>query len=232
MNQNAKKTMSKLRVIISTVLFIAVCIAVFAGCRPDIDTRGTEAGGNEAMEALKPAKMIKIGDHTYYPDYVFERRNIDADPEEYIIERLEAADGSLDEDIFIWAISISENEGATTAHASYIKHGMLLKHRGLSFDYKIDSKLGAEWHDYGQEDYDPSTDGLMPEEEIVSIAYEAADKHRSQMRGTGISGTYIIWAEYSGNIYYDFTVNTCSKIRIDARTGEILYENYWDGRIT
>ena len=184
------------------------------------------------MEALKPAKMIKIGDHTYYPDYVFERRNIDADPEEYIIERLEAADGSLDEDIFIWAISISENEGATTAHASYIKHGMLLKHRGLSFDYKIDPKLGAEWHDYGQEDYDPSTDGLMPEEEIVSIAYEAADKHRSQMRGTGISGTYIIWAEYSGNIYYDFTVNTCSKIRIDARTGEILYENYWDGRIT
>ena len=228
MNQNAKKTISKLRVIISTVLFIVVCIAVFAGCRPDIDTRVTGAGGNEAMEALKPAKMIKIGDHTYYPDYVFERRNIDADPEEYIIERLEAADGSLDEDIFIWAISISENEGETKAFASYMKQGMLLYHRGLSFDYKS----GTEWHDYGQEDYDPSTDGLMPEEEIVSIAYEAADKHRSQMRGTGISGTYIIWAEYSGNIYYDFTVNTCSKIRIDARTGEILYENYWDGRIT
>ncbi len=49
---------------------------------------------------------------------------------------------------------------------------------------------------------------------------------------TRVTGTYIIWAEYSGNIYYDFTVNTCSSIRIDARTGEILYENYWDGRIT
>ena len=224
--------MSKLRIISSTVLLIAVCIAVLAGCRPDIDRRQTETSRSEAMEALQPATLIKIGNHTYYPDYVFERRNIEADPEEYIIERLEAADGSLDEDIFIWAISISENEGATKVHASCFKHGMLLKHRGLSFDYKLDSKQGDEWHDYGQEDYDPSTDGLMPEEEIVSIAYAAADKHRSEMRGTGISGTYIIWAEYSGNIYYDFTVNTCSRIRIDARTGEILDENYWDGRIT
>lgn len=211
-----------LRSITAATLIIVLCVACFSGCRPDIDER---------VEALKPAKVIKIGEHTYYPDYVFERRNIKADPEEYIIERLEAADKSLDEDIFIWAISVSENEGATTAHASYYKNGMLLKHRGLSFDYKLGSKQGAGWHDCGQADYDPSTDGLKPAEEIVSIAYEAADKHRSYMRGTGISGTYIIWAEYSGDIYYDFTVNTCSSIRIDARTGEILHENYWDGRI-
>ena len=220
--------MRKLRNITVTVLLIAVCIACFAGCRPDIDKRVTETTRNEAEEALKPAPLIKIGNHTYYPDYVFERRTIIADPEEYIIERLEAADGSLDEDIFIWGISISENEGETKAFASYMKQGMLLYQRGLSFDYKS----GTEWHDYGQEDYNPSTDGLMPEEEIVSIAYAAADKHRSAMRGSGISGTYIIWAEYSGDIYYDFTVNTCSRIKIDARTGEILDENYWNGLIT
>lgn len=217
--------MRKLRIITTTVLFIAICITCLAGCRP-----GIGAGRNEAAEALKPAALIKVGNHTYYPDYVFERRTIKADPEEYIIERLEAADRSLDEDIFIWGISISENEGATKACASYMKQGMLLQQRGLSFDYKGD-KNSAEWHDYGQADYDPSTDGLIPEEEIVSIAYEAADKHRSAMRGSGISGTYIIWAESSGKIYYDFTVNTCSRIKIDARTGEILDEHYWNGLI-
>ena len=220
--------MRKMRIITATVLFIAVCIACFAGCRPDIDKRGIEAGRNEAAEALKPASLIKIGNHTYYPDYIFERRNIKADPVDYIIERLEAADRSLNEDIFIWNISISENEGTTDAYAFYMKQGMLLSQRGLCLNYK----LGTEWHDYGQEDYDPSTDGLMPKDEIVSIAYEAADKHRSEMRGTGISGTYIIWAERSGDIYYDFTVNTCSKIKIDARTGEILDEQYWNGLIT
>ena len=52
------------------------------------------------------------------------------------------------------------------------------------------------------------------------------------MRESGISGTFIIWAEYSGNIYYEFTVNTCSRIKIDARTGEILDENYWNGLVT
>ena len=150
--------MRRLRTITVTTLVIAVCIACFSGCRPNNDKKQTETTRSEAMEALRPATMIKIGNHTYYSDYVFEQRTIRANPEEYIIERLEEADKSLDEDIFIWAISISENEGATTAHASYIKHGMLLKHRGLSFDYKIDPKLGAEWHDYGQEDYDPSTD--------------------------------------------------------------------------
>ena len=219
--------MRKLRIIIANILLIAVCIACFTGCRPDIDKRVTETIRNESEEALKPATLVKIGNHTYYPDYVFERRNIIADPEEYIIERLEAADRSLDEDIFIWGISISENDGVTKAAASYLKQGMLLNQRELSFDYKYDTG----WHDYGQEDYDPSTDGLMPKDEIVSIAYAAAEKHRSAMRGSGISGTYIIWAERSGNIYYDFTVNTCSRIKIDARTGEILDEHYWDGLV-
>ena len=220
--------MRKIRIITATVLFIAVCIACFTGCRPDIDKRVTDTGRNEVSEELKPAALIKVGNHTYYPDYIFERRNIKADPEDYIIERLEAADRSLDEDIFIWGISISENEGETRVAASYMKQGMILKQRGLSFDYKY----STEWHDYGQEDYDPSAEGLLPEDEIVSIAYAAADKHRSAMRGTGISGTYIIWAESSGNIYYEFTVNLCSKIKIDARTGEILDEHYWDGLIT
>ena len=219
--------MRKLKIFNATVLFIAVCIVCFTGCRPDIDKRVTGTGRNDDAEALIPAPLIKVGNHTYYPDYIFERRNIVADPEEYIIERLEAADRSLDEDIFIWGISISENEGETKVAASYLKQGMLLKQRGLSFDYKCDT----EWHDYGQEEYNPSTEGLMPEEEVVSIAYEAADKHRSAMRGSGISGTYIIWAECSGNIYYEFTVNTCSRIKIDARTGEILDELYWDGRV-
>ena len=220
--------MRRSRSVTAAFLIIAVCIVCFTGCRPDLDKRHTETARSEAAESLRPATLTRIGDHTYYPDYVFERRTIAADPEKYIIERLEAADESLDEDIFIWGISVSENSGATTAHAVAMKQGMLLMHRGFSFDYRH----AVQWHNYSQEDYDPSGEGLLPEEEIVSIAYEAADKHRSAMRGSGISGTYVICAEISGDIYYKFTVNTCSTIKIDARTGEILDEDYWDGRYT
>lgn len=187
--------MRRLRTITVTTLVIAVCIACFSGCRPNNDKKQTETTRSEAMEALRPATMIKIGNHTYYSDYVFEQRTIRANPEEYIIERLEEADKSLDEDIFIWGISVLENSGATTAHAVIMKQGILLARRGFSFDYKFSNKLTPGWHDYGQMDYDPPAEGLMSEDEIVSIAYEAADKHRSAMRGSGISGTYVIWAE-------------------------------------
>ncbi|MCR4556379.1 MAG: hypothetical protein K5779_00960 [Saccharofermentans sp.] len=227
--------MRRLRLIVAAVMAIAVCIACFTGCKPAADTKDTEATDektlSEAQQALKPVTMIKLGNHTYYPDYLFARRNIDVDPEEYVISCLEEADKSLDEDIYIWGISVSENAGATRAAAMVLRDGILLTHQELWFDYGLD-KTDRVWHDYGQADYNPPDVQLVPEEVIISAAYEAADKHRSAMRGSGIDGTYVICADYSGNFYYDFTVNICSKIKIDACTGEILDENYWDGRYT
>lgn len=227
--------MRRLRSVAAAGIAITVCIACFTGCKPDAGTKDTTATTektlSEAQQAIKPVTMIKLGNHTYYPDYLFERRNIDVDPEEYVIACLEEADKSLDEDIYIWGISISENAGPTRAAAMVMRDGVLLTHQERWFDYGMD-KTDWAWHDSGQADYNPPDVELVPEEEIIAIAYEAADKHRSAMRGSGIDGTYVICADYSGNIYYDFTVNICSKIKIDARTGEILSENYWDGRYT
>ena len=218
--------MKRLRSITAVILTFFVCIACLTGCKPDSDN-----SHSEASKCFTPANMIKIGNHTYYPDYLFERRNINTDPEEYVISCLEEADKGLVEDIFIWGLSESENWGATRAAAVVMKQGILLSNRELSFDY-ANPKMSREWHDYGKTDYDPPSVELMPEDEIKAIAFEAADKHRSSLRGSEIQGTYLIWADYSGNICYRFTINKFSHVNVDAVTGEILSEEYWDGRYT
>lgn len=53
--------MRRLRVITGIDILIAVSFVCLAGCRPDIDKMATKA--------LKPAKLIKIGNHTFYPVY-------------------------------------------------------------------------------------------------------------------------------------------------------------------
>jgi hypothetical protein len=47
-----------------------------------------------------------------------------------------------------------------------------------------------------------------------------------------IYGTYLLKTDGQGNLYYEFTVNYCSIVNVDAKTGEIIQARYWDGKYT
>ena len=98
--------MRKLRVITSTVLLIAVCMAVFAGCRPDIDTRVTGTSGNEAAEAVTESSTEVTQTVTENTEPVFTDSGVDF-LEGY--EKFEITSTDLENGV--WADIISYDRG-------------------------------------------------------------------------------------------------------------------------
>ena len=58
------------------ILISAICFAGFTACGVSTDssmeTNYAENVNKKAVKAFKEAKLIKVGEHTYYPDYLFE----------------------------------------------------------------------------------------------------------------------------------------------------------------
>ena len=177
------------------------------------------------VKPFNPANIIKIGDHTYYPDYLFENDSRFERDGERMLAELKKADKTLHDDVFIYGFGESEFKDEYRFFGKYMQDGIILQEGEMIAPFDPDS--GYVW-DIDVRHFrrcETDSSNLAPIEDICDKVYEAAIKEK----GPVVTGTYILKADINGKLYYEFRINTFSTVTIDAKTCEIIEERYWDG---
>jgi hypothetical protein len=179
-----------------------------------------------SLIAFKPANILKIGEHTYYPDYLIEEDDRARSDKDHIITELTKADKELHDDVFIYSYGESETGGEYRFFGKTMMNGVIVESAEMIAPY--DPAAGYVWDcdfsKYRRTDIDKTN--LLPAEDLCDKVYDAA-KNR---KGIDLVGTYLLKADSEGTLYYEFRIGKYSNVTIDARTGEIINEFYWDGR--
>ena len=191
-----------------------------------------EKTGGASASVFQEANLIKVGEHTYYPDYLFDNDR-DKKFKDYILSVWEESDKDLHDDIFIYVIMESETKDEFRFSAKTIMDGVILEEAEMQNWYSPEA--GYVW-DYDFSKYrrcDINKSNILPVEEASRIVYEDAKANSYKMyKGSTIWGTFLLKSDGFGNLYYEFTVNYCSLINVDAKTGDIIQARYWDGKYT
>ncbi len=201
------------------LLISVACFAGFTACK----------ASTGSSKAFQEAKLIKVGEHTYYPDYLF-KSNRDKKFKDYILSVLEKCDKDLRENIFVYVIMEAETKDEFRFSAKIILDGVILEEGEMTNWYT--SETGYVWnYDYSRfRKCDFTKSDLVPVEEACTTVYEDAKANSQKLyNGNNISGTYLLKTDGQGNLYYEFTVNNYSFVTIDAKTGSIIKANYWNG---
>ncbi|MCR4640544.1 MAG: hypothetical protein K5697_00760 [Lachnospiraceae bacterium] len=182
--------------------------------------------------ALRPVIIKTLGNHTYYSDEVIQNRSDDRATQQYILNCLKEADKSLNEDIYVFGIGESETRGEYRFWGNKYVNGIVVDESYMGAAY--DSFNGYVWGrlDYTKTYPSPMAKGVVPPRDIIDDVYAAADANKDQMffgKPEPISGTYMLKADLGGSLYYEFTINEFSRVRVDALNGDIIMEHYWDG---
>ena len=193
-------------------------------CAKNVDT--------DAVKAFQEAKLIKVGEHTYYPDYLFESDR-DKAFKDYMLSVLGKCDKELHDNIFVYVIMEAETKDEFRFSAKIIMDGVILEEGEMMNWYTPET--GYVWnYDYSKfRRCDFTRSDLVPAEEASTTVYEDAKANSEKLcNGDSISGTYLLKADGQGNLYYEFTVNKYSLVTIDAKTGSMIKAHYWDGEYT
>ena len=219
------------------ILISAMCFAGFTACGVSTDSSmGTNYAENvnkKAVKAFKEVKLIKVGEHTYYPDYLFESDDRDKKFKDYILSVLEKCDKDLHDNIFVYVIMEAETKDEFRFSAKIIMDDVILEEGEMMNWYTPET--GYVWdYDYSKfRRCDFTKSDLVSIEEASTTAYEDAKANSQKLyNGNKISGTYLLKADAQGNLYYEFTVNIYSLVTIDAKTGSIIKAHFWDGEYT
>lgn len=219
------------------ILISAMCFAVFTACGVSTDssmeTNYAENVNKKAVKAFKEAKLIKVGEHTYYPDYLFEPDDRDKKFKDYILSVLEKCDKDLHDDIFVYIIMEAETKNEFRFSAKVIMDGVILE-EGEMLNWHS-PETGYVWdYDYSKfRRCDFTKSDLVLTEEACTTVYEDAKANSEKLYNDNkIYGTYLLKADGQGNLYYEFTVNDCSLVTIDAKSGSIIKAHYWNGDYT
>ncbi len=186
--------------------------------------------------AFKAAGLVKIGEHTYYQDGLFEGSDRDKKYKDHMISQLEQADKDLHDDVYVHGIGESEERGEFRFFGNMMSDGVI-----------FDSGVMTCWYEKGKGSYweidyskfrrtDFSKSGLLPAEDFFGEIYKRASKAEKIINAYefdgSITGTYLLIVDANGNLFYRFTINKYSTVEVDAKTGEIIRERYWDGVYT
>ena len=192
-----------------------------------------------SFEGFKECKLIKVGDHTFYPEDLFDHRDRDRNYKDQMISQLEEADKDLHDDVYVHGIGESEVKDKYRFFGKMMKDGVIYDTGVMTCWY--DEATGSAWSiDYSKfrrTDFDES--GLKDAKELYDMVYERASKSPDVLRSGSwnseickIGGTHLLLTDATGRLLYRFTINTYSNVDVDAKTGEVVSEHYWDGVYT
>lgn len=196
------------------------------------DTVNECVDSSASAGAFKEAELIKIGKHTYYPEGLFNYNDRDRDYKDHMISQLTEADKDLHDDVFVHGIGESEVKGEFRFFGLMMNDGVIYDCAQMTCWY--DDEQGNVWsNDSKFRRADFSKSGLIDAETAFGKVYENASKSDKVKRvSSKVTGTYLLMCDSEGKLYYRFTVNTYSTVDVDAKTGEIFSERYWDGIYT
>ena len=188
----------------------------------------------QSSEIFTKSEMIKLGEHTYYPKELFINDVRGVKYEDHMLSQLEEADKGLHDDVYVHGIGESEIKGEFRFFGMMMEDGVIFDTADLTCWY--DPESGSAWSinysNFRRTDFDKS--GLINAEDVFDEVYQRASKSNQALEvGHGkISGTYLLAVDNAGRLYYRFTINRYSTVDVDAKTGEIIKERYWNGQYT
>ena len=211
---------------------------------PDRKTEGKEASAGEKADKVAKAdsrapagaftetKLIKIGEHTYYPEDLFDRRDRDRDYKDHMISQLTQADKDLHDDVYVHGIGESEVKGEFRFFGLMMNDGVTYDCAHMTCWY--DGEKGSFWSNdskFRRANFNKS--GLINAQDAFGKVYEKASKSDEvlSVKDT-VTGKYLLMCDSKGTLYYRFMVNEYSTVNVDAKTGEIIFERYWNGNYT
>ena len=171
----------------------------------------------------------KIGDHIYCFAFILE------DPDkDRIIDDLKTADKKMNEDICVVGYKYIKEYDKYRFYARQCVNGAVIPE--IVYDTDLDDH---EPHIVLKNEVthikDLDTSGVISPVDLIPAVREEAAKHTGDLNDydeKGIYGTYLLsYDRVKGILIYDFTVNETSHVMIDARSGAIIEESFWDGAI-
>ena len=181
--------------------------------------------------SFKPLVSGKLGTHIYYTDNVFKDRNLKKNEEKEMKEYLEQADKKLSEDILIVGWSGRPADNTLMFNAYQYVDGVVVPEvfYRLTQDGGVSVVMISDIPAISSLD----TAGLADPEELFQLVDDLAWQHKSQLYMDRDDKIYVIYhPEYDAikdELYYYFMINEYSRIRIDAKTKDVLEEYYFNG---
>ena len=188
---------------------------------------------NGPDNAFKEIRVFKIGDHTYYDTTFFVDRNADKETQKAVLAQMKATDKSLNHDLYIYGCNYSRDSKDVRLYGYDYVDGVIM----IDVYYCVNCPGGVagDWErgDYTVTQQPVDKDGLVDPKETEKYVYDLCEQHKSAMffgsNDGPIQGTYRLMAHQDGTLYYEFTINEYSRVEIDAHTGEVIMQNYWNG---
>ncbi|MBR3636784.1 MAG: hypothetical protein IKN45_02580 [Lachnospiraceae bacterium] len=229
----------KFGVIISLVLMTSMMLT---GCRHVFVKNPVSSSGGvlyvptvntTASTAFTAEGVRKVGNHTYLPDDFYERRNRDKSEANVIEARIEEADKSLDRDIYVNGVGGPMDNGEYRLLGQAYKNGAVLQDN--CFCATKENKPSYTWseNDLTIPEPDVDTTGIIPVSDVFDTVFELCEQNENQMfryrSKEPIRGTYILKAGIADGLYYEFTINEYSTVKVNALNGQVIMQNFWDG---
>lgn len=236
-----------------TLLLTAALMTGFSGCKKSTP----ESTANESIVSLvssakvadeaaaenksgvpagifREIELLKIGEHTYYPADLFESNDRNKHYKDHMISQLQQADKELHDDIYVHGIGETEVKGEFRFFGNMMKDGVIWDTAEMTCWY--DEQKGSEWSinpKFRRSDFDKN--GLIKAEDLFGAVYEKASRPealKKMNKAQVTEGAYLLFSDGGGRLFYRFAINKNSIVEVDAKTGEVIGERYWNGRYT
>lgn len=184
------------------------------------------------------AKFVKVGNHTYYPENLFELKHSNAEQKEYALKKMKDGDRDLTEDILVTGFNSMYETFDYHLFGHFMVDGVPIEDLQLVCGTRPEGIVEWGSSKYGLLSRLPApekvvTDGLIPASEACEKAYALAKENEDKMfehrKREPIRGSYMLKADIHGDPFYEFLINEHSMVRIRAKDGEVLTAFFWDG---
>ena len=187
-------------------------------------------------EPIKEEELSHLGNHIYYPSDLFEGRNIDESKKKYVYEYMEDVDAGLLVDVYVTGFNNCYNSTDFMLYARQFYKGVVIPDVVYTTDYTNPNPnliLKSDINEVTNLD----TSGILDPTTYISDVVEKAESNINKMyydrNDKSIYGTYRLeYDVFEDRLYFLFSLNEYSDIKVDAKTGEIFDEYYWDGEMT
>lgn len=179
-----------------------------------------------------PEKIEHLGNHIYYSSHFFDYSK--KENKSWIKKYMKGADNQLTEDVYVTGCGGKIKTKRFYMYGIQYSNGVLIP----GVEYRTSGKIKTS-NLTCKEDIPPvtklDTSQLLDPNDLIPIVTDLADKNKHKINlyhGDYYYGTYRLEYDiFNDQFIYIFELNEYSKITIDAETGEILYEYYWNGNV-
>ena len=173
----------------------------------------------------------KIGKHVYYSYNVIEGRNLSEEEMEEIFEYMRRVDRELKEDVFITGFGKMTATGRWRFYAEQYLNGAVIPE--VFYWTDVDTYVPNLCVARGTPLKELDTSWVIPAPTLFQAVKELALEHADELCDYNSKGLYarylLTYNVTTETLEYEFIINETSSIYVDALTGQVTKEYYWDG---